>query len=524
MDVYLVWGFLGSGKTTLINHLLSISLFKGQKVVVLENESGKESVDGEMLRLSQYTVVDVKGGCVCCTLRMKLVDTLTSIQKEYNPDIVLIEASGLASLEDLRGIAGLSISGILSVMDVTQYDFLMKLNPTFYRRQFYFSSVVFLTKTEQIDDAKMESITEELLTCQPLLHIVPDYRKMNEFTWKDIWRVIGQHRQLFLPVMYKTSQLDIVTETIYMESPVDEDFFRIDFPILNDMFGKQILRAKGIFEIHHIGWVKFDFVNDMVTLECLEQYHGTRNYLSVWWNYGTDESSRKWLRYFLNGIELLCKSVNLNLTDETLYGYLSFDAFRIDAEIVDMINKLKKEALDICSPKLGIRLISGKKIDKEHLRIGGLEFKPSFIITKLLEKADFYVLMLATVGSELDSWIQKKRMDGDLMEAFIADGIGSALAEEIVSYGQSEVERLLGYWDLKVSNSYSPGYCDWNVQEQRQFFSLLPENFCKVVLTESCLMLPIKSVSTLMGAGMSIEKKEYGCTICKNKNCYKRRK
>ena len=98
-------------------------------------------------------------------------------------------------------------------------------------------------------------------------------------------------------------------------------------------------------------------------------------------------------------------------------------------------------------------------------------------------------------------------MDGDLMEAFIADGIGSALAEEIVSYGQSEVERLLGYWDLKVSNSYSPGYCDWNVQEQRQFFSLLPENFCKVVLTESCLMLPIKSVSTLMGAGMSIEKK-----------------
>ena len=46
MDVYLVWGFLGSGKTTLINHLLSISLFKGQKVVVLENESGKESVDG----------------------------------------------------------------------------------------------------------------------------------------------------------------------------------------------------------------------------------------------------------------------------------------------------------------------------------------------------------------------------------------------------------------------------------------------------------------------------------------------
>ena len=99
MKVYLVWGFLGAGKTTLINYLLSTDFFQKKKVVILENESGHESVDSKMLQSYKYTVVDMKGGCVCCTLRLKLVETLRKIENEYNPDIVWMESSGLASLE-----------------------------------------------------------------------------------------------------------------------------------------------------------------------------------------------------------------------------------------------------------------------------------------------------------------------------------------------------------------------------------------------------------------------------------------
>ena len=115
MDIYLVWGFLGSGKTTLINHLLS-GYLKEKKVVVLENESGKESVDGSFLKSRQFSVVDMKAGCICCTLRLKLVESLHEISRLYNPDVVLIEPSGLASLEELQRIPNLNLSGVISLL------------------------------------------------------------------------------------------------------------------------------------------------------------------------------------------------------------------------------------------------------------------------------------------------------------------------------------------------------------------------------------------------------------------------
>ena len=74
-----------------------------------------------------------------------------------------------------------------------------------------------------------------------------------------------------------------------------------------------------------------------------------------------------------------------------------------------------------------------------------------------------------------------------------------------------------------MSNAYSPGYCDWNVSEQQLFFSMLPVGFCGVTLTDSCMMLPIKSVSSLLAVGKNTEKKPYGCAICQNKSCIKRK-
>ena len=59
--------------------------------------------------------------------------------------------------------------------------------------------------------------------------------------------------------------------------------------------------------------------------------------------------------------------------------------------------------------------------------------------------------------------------------------------------------------------------------EQRIFFSMLPDGFCGISLTDSCLMLPIKSVSALVGIGGNIEKKPYGCAICRKKDCFKRK-
>lgn len=524
MKVYLVWGFLGAGKTTLINYLLSTGFFQQKKVVILENESGSESVDGTMLQSYQYTVVDIKGGCVCCTLRLTLVETLQKIEQEYHPDMVWMEASGLASLEDLKSIPGLALDGVISVLDVMQYRFLMKLNPVFYRRQFYFSSIVFLTKTDNIDVELVEDIVKDLWSFQPSLYIVRDYEELRHIDWQTFEKIWKEQQMLFLPAIRNQRIPQFETHTFYLKTPVDWDFWENDFVRLNNLFGGDIIRAKGILTDSQGVSRKYDFADGCMESKEFPNVHTDgKNFLSIWWNSSVKHSPDSWLSFFLNAQELSCSVTELELKDESLCEFLNFDLSMLTPDLTDILYRLKREALAVCNPRLGVRFVTGNKIDKSHLKVGGISFQPSYIITKTLQNADFYILMVSTVGKELDSWIEAKKESGDVVEAFIADGIGSALAEEIVAYGQKKIEKLLQQWGLNASNAYSPGYCDWNVSEQKMFFSLLPSAFCDIQLTDSCLMLPIKSVSSLIGAGMKIQKKAYGCAICKNKNCYKRK-
>lgn len=90
MNIYIIWGFLGSGKTTLINYLLS-SYLSGKKVVVIENESGTESVDSVLLRSKNYQVKDLNSGCICCTLRQELPIAIKEIEISVRPVILLID-------------------------------------------------------------------------------------------------------------------------------------------------------------------------------------------------------------------------------------------------------------------------------------------------------------------------------------------------------------------------------------------------------------------------------------------------
>ncbi len=77
---------------------------------------------------------------------------------------------------------------------------------------------------------------------------------------------------------------------------------------------------------------------------------------------------------------------------------------------------------------------------------------------------------------------------------------------------------------LHVTNRYSPGYCGWSVAEQGMLFSFLPKNFCDIRLTESSLMIPLKSVSGIIGIGKELRRKGYKCDFCDIANCLRSNK
>ncbi len=99
-EIYIVSGFLGSGKTTLIQKLIS-EHFKNYKVVLIENDFGDISVDAALLKSTGIKVKEINSGCICCSLSGDFIKACKELIKEYKPDKIIIEPSGVGKLSDI---------------------------------------------------------------------------------------------------------------------------------------------------------------------------------------------------------------------------------------------------------------------------------------------------------------------------------------------------------------------------------------------------------------------------------------
>ena len=108
--VDIISGFLGAGKTTLIQKLIK-EVFAGQKVVLVENEFGEIGIDGGFLKEAGIVVNEINGGCVCCTLQGDFQEALKKVMETYEPDHIIIEPSGVGKLSDILSIVR-SVEGL----------------------------------------------------------------------------------------------------------------------------------------------------------------------------------------------------------------------------------------------------------------------------------------------------------------------------------------------------------------------------------------------------------------------------
>lgn len=98
--IYIISGFLGAGKTTLIRKILKES-FKKEKVVLIENDFGEISVDAALLKAGGVEVKEMNSGCICCSLSGDFVRALKEVAERFRPDIIIIEPSGVGKLSDV---------------------------------------------------------------------------------------------------------------------------------------------------------------------------------------------------------------------------------------------------------------------------------------------------------------------------------------------------------------------------------------------------------------------------------------
>ena len=149
-------------------------------------------------------------------------------------------------------------------------------------------------------------------------------------------------------------------------------------------------------------------------------------------------------------------------------------------------------------------------------------FNMGGIIERQLRGSEAYACFVCTAGMEFEDWQQRLKKEDDMVCLFIADALGSVIAEKCADRMEEHLQRSIDKLGWHHTNRFSPGYCGWHVSEQQLLFPLFEGKTCGVRLTDSSLMVPIKSVSGLIGLGKEVRRLDYTCGLCDFKQCYKR--
>ena len=153
-------GFLGAGKTTLIKKLIE-EAYKGEKIVLIENEFGTIGIDSGFLAEAGIQINEMNSGCICCSLVGDFSKALEQVIDEYTPDRILIEPSGVGKLSDVIKAAqsavthGAVLNGFTTVVDAMKCKMYMKNFGEFFNDQVENAGCIVLSHTDRLSDAKI---------------------------------------------------------------------------------------------------------------------------------------------------------------------------------------------------------------------------------------------------------------------------------------------------------------------------------------------------------------------------------
>ena len=170
-------GFLGAGKTTLIKKLLS-EAYCGEKVVLIENEFGEIGIDGGFLQDAGIEITEMNSGCICCSLVGDFTEALAKVLRDFAPDRVIIEPSGVGKLSDvIRAVKGVDspeaeLNCFTTVADVNKCKMYMKNFGEFFNDQIEHASAIVLSHTGGAKDGKIDEAVALLREHNPGATIV----------------------------------------------------------------------------------------------------------------------------------------------------------------------------------------------------------------------------------------------------------------------------------------------------------------------------------------------------------------
>ena len=172
MKILIIAGFLGSGKTTLLLEVAQRLVAIPQKIAIIENEVGERGIDGKYLQQEGLQVQELFGGCICCTLSADLVLMLQNVEELFQPDVAIIEPTGLASPDDvlttLRSCAPIVTDiKVMTLLDATRYKMLYEMLTPLITTQIQLADIVVINKIDSVDGPSVDIIRKDVNQLNP---------------------------------------------------------------------------------------------------------------------------------------------------------------------------------------------------------------------------------------------------------------------------------------------------------------------------------------------------------------------
>ena len=170
----IISGFLGAGKTTLIKKLIE-EAFKGEKLVLIENEFGEIGIDGGFLKEAGIEITEMNSGCICCSLVGDFGTALQEVITKYSPERIIIEPSGVGKLSDVINAVqkvkdqndSIVLNSFTTVADVNKCGMYMKNFGEFYNNQVENANTIILSRTQATTEKKLDTCVKALKEHNP---------------------------------------------------------------------------------------------------------------------------------------------------------------------------------------------------------------------------------------------------------------------------------------------------------------------------------------------------------------------
>lgn len=272
-QLYVLTGFLGSGKTTILLKLLEMLSASGKRVGVIQNEFGKLSIDGEILRNDDIKMVEINRGSIFCScLRLTFVQALVEMAAQ-NFDYLFIESSGLgdpSNMEEILEAAAVmcgnayDFKGAVCLVDaVNFFDQLDDLETVY--RQLKHCHLAVLTKVDLVDEQRLIDLENKIRTINPICEITTSRNGDLDLSFLD--EDLLQYR--WAESEETTNSVETKPKTLFMdfEGEVKED----DLHAFISSIWDDLYRAKGFFRIAGRGWSQVDLVGHRIDIKPCEE-------------------------------------------------------------------------------------------------------------------------------------------------------------------------------------------------------------------------------------------------------------